>query len=105
MPDVVASVPIAGAPPPAAPASVDASGKALKTSAFKVPGAGNSATISVVTVVVLLVLWFLVTNLGNRMPDMDRTYDGLTGAPYNSSNYDVYGRAFFVEVKYLFNRD
>lgn len=48
---------------------------------------------------------FLVTNLGNRMPDMDRTYDGLTGAPYNSSNYDVYGRAFFVEVKYLFNRD
>jgi outer membrane receptor for ferrienterochelin and colicin len=48
---------------------------------------------------------FLVTNLGNRMPDMDLTYDGLTGEPYNSSNYDVYGRAFFVEVKYLFNRD
>ena len=32
-------------------------------------------------------------------------YDALTGAPYNSSNYDVYGRPFFVEVKYLFNRD
>ena len=63
MPDVVATAPIAGAAP-AAPASVDSSGKALKTSAFKVPGAGNSATISVVTVVVLLLLWFLVTNMG-----------------------------------------
>jgi len=65
MPDIVATAPIsATAPPPAAPATVDASGKALKTSAFKVPGAGNSATISVVTVVVLLLLWFLVTNMG-----------------------------------------
>ena len=64
MPDIVATAPISAAPPPAAPTSVDASGKPLKTSAFKVPGAGNSATISVVTVVVLLVLWFLVTNLG-----------------------------------------
>ena len=64
MPDIVATAPISAAPPPAAPATVDASGKALKTSAFKVPGAGNSATISVVTVVVLLLLWFLVTNMG-----------------------------------------
>ena len=64
MPDIVATAPISASAPPAAPATVDASGKALKTSAFKVPGAGNSATISVVTVVVLLVLWFLVTNLG-----------------------------------------
>ena len=64
MPDIVATAPISAAPPPAAPATVDASSKALKTSAFKVPGAGNSATISVVTVVVLLLLWFLVTNMG-----------------------------------------
>src|SRR4029079_308024 len=62
--DVVATAPISAAPPPAAPATVDASGKALKTSAFKVPGARNSATISVVTVVVLVLLWFVVTNLG-----------------------------------------
>ncbi|GAB3091782.1 TonB-dependent receptor plug domain-containing protein [Lysobacter terrae] len=48
---------------------------------------------------------FLVTNLGNRMPDMDLTYDGLTGSPYNTGNYDVYGRAFFVEAKYVFNKD
>lgn len=37
---------------------------ALKTSKFKVPGEGNSANISVVTVVALLALWFLVTNMG-----------------------------------------
>ena len=37
---------------------------ALKTSAFKVPGEGSSVTISVVTVVVILAAWTLVTNMG-----------------------------------------
>ena len=37
---------------------------ALKTSQFKVPGEGNSAGISVASVVVLIALWFLVTNMG-----------------------------------------
>jgi len=51
--------PLAAAPVPAsAPAA------AVKTSRFKVPGEGSSATISVVTVVVLLALWTLVTNMG-----------------------------------------
>ena len=36
----------------------------LKTSRFKVPGEGNSAGISVASVVVLLALWFLITNMG-----------------------------------------
>jgi taurine transport system permease protein len=35
----------------------------LKTSKFKVPGEGNSAGISVVTVLVLIALWALVTNM------------------------------------------
>ncbi len=35
-----------------------------KTSRFKVPGEGSSAAISVVTVCVLLLLWFVVTQLG-----------------------------------------
>ena len=48
---------------------------------------------------------FLVNNLANRMPDMDLTYSGLTGEPYNSSNFDVYGRAFYLEVRYAFNKD
>ena len=41
---------------------------ALKTSRFKVPGEGSSVTVSVVTVVVLLVAWAIVTNLGLIKP-------------------------------------
>ena len=37
---------------------------ALKTSAFKVPGEGQSATISVVTMGLLFVVWFVITNAG-----------------------------------------
>jgi taurine transport system permease protein len=43
-------------------------GTPLKTSQFRVPGEGNSAAISVVTVCVLLGLWFAVTNLGLIKP-------------------------------------
>jgi taurine transport system permease protein len=45
-----------------------ASSAPLKTSRFKVPGEGSSVVISVVTVVVLFVLWFLITNLGLIKP-------------------------------------
>ena len=50
------------------PAATVAATPVLKTSRFKVPGEGNSATISVVTVVSLFVLWFLITNLGLIKP-------------------------------------
>ncbi len=40
----------------------------LQTSRFRVPGEGNSAAISLATVVVLFVLWYLVTNLGLIKP-------------------------------------
>lgn len=53
-------------PDASAPQVAVAGGKtaALKTSRFKVPGEGSSFAISVVTVVVLLALWALVTNMG-----------------------------------------
>ena len=35
-----------------------------KTSAFKVPGEGNSALISAASIAVLLLAWTLVTNAG-----------------------------------------
>ena len=66
MPDVTIASPVVVAPsgtPPAAPVVATDSGK-LKTSAFKVPGEGSSVTISVVTVVVLLLLWTVATNTG-----------------------------------------
>ncbi|MBL8287997.1 MAG: ABC transporter permease subunit [Rubrivivax sp.] len=50
------------APTAAAPAG------ALKTSRFKVPGEGSSVTISIVTVAVLVLLWFGVTEFGLVKP-------------------------------------
>jgi taurine transport system permease protein len=73
MPDAIIASPVAMTPPansPAQPSVVAAPGAAtkggakLKTSAFKVPGAGSSAAISVVTVAALVALWFVVTNMG-----------------------------------------
>jgi taurine transport system permease protein len=58
MPDAVA--PEVAPPAAAAPA--------LKTSRFKVPGEGSSVVISVITVIVLFVLWFAITNLGLIKP-------------------------------------
>src|SRR5437868_6724523 len=65
MPDAVAAVrvPVKPVTPPSAPAA-PTTGPTLKTSAFKVPGQGASGTISVVTVLVLLMLWALITNIG-----------------------------------------
>ena len=69
----IVGIPAPGAVPVAAagvarPAVVAAGGAPLRTSRFKVPGEGSAVVISVVTVVVLLVLWFLVTNLGYVKP-------------------------------------
>lgn len=65
MPDIAAPTVIAP-PSPSSPPPAAAGGTAapLKVSRFKVPGEGSSFTISVVTVVVLLALWALVTNMG-----------------------------------------
>ncbi|WP_218509271.1 ABC transporter permease subunit [Variovorax sp. dw_308] len=67
MPDVTIASPVVVSPsssaPPAAPVVATAGGK-LKTSAFKVPGEGSSVVISVVTVVVLVALWAIATNIG-----------------------------------------
>lgn len=60
MPDSAST--LSGAVP--APAASPAASAPLKTSRFRTPGEGSSGAISVATVVVLLVLWTLVTNLG-----------------------------------------
>ena len=60
----------------------------LKTSAVKVPGEGSSATISVVTVILILSAWTLVTNMGWIKPiflpspqaTYQQFYEYLTGA-------------------------
>ena len=59
MPDLAPGQPMA-ATTSVAPARL----AALKTSRFKVPGEGNSAAISVVTVLALFGLWFVITQMG-----------------------------------------
>lgn len=64
---IAMSVPVKPVGPPTTPAAIAPpapTGAPLKTSSFKIPGQGASGTISVVTVVVLLLLWALVTNIG-----------------------------------------
>jgi taurine transport system permease protein len=58
MPDAIAPTTVA------ATLGADKPSGALKTSRFKVPGEGNSAAISVVSMTVLFLLWFLITNMG-----------------------------------------
>ncbi len=43
-----------------------------------------------------------VNNLFNAMPPRDGSYPGTSGAPYNVNNYDVYGRAYYVQATYRF---
>lgn len=51
-----------------------------------------------------LQLSFLVNNIGNRVPDMDKSYPGTSTAPYNAANYDALGRAFYLEAKWSFGK-
>jgi outer membrane receptor protein involved in Fe transport len=49
-----------------------------------------------------LLLSMQVNNLFNAMPPRDGSYPGTSGAPYNSSNYNVYGRAYYLQATYRF---
>jgi len=50
-------------------------------------------------------LSFLVNNVFNKMPPADHSYPGTTSAPYNALNYNVYGRAMYLEAKYTFGNN
>jgi len=43
-----------------------------------------------------------ISNLFNKMPPTDYSYDGFTTAPYNADNYNPFGRSFFLEANYKF---
>jgi outer membrane receptor protein involved in Fe transport len=47
-------------------------------------------------------LSFLVNNVFNKMPPKDDSYAGTTGTPYNIFNYNVFGRAMYLEANYKF---
>lgn len=69
MHDIAIDAPAAAMPAsaPAAPVT-PATAATPKTTRFKVPGEGNSAGISVLTVAVLIAVWFGVTHLGLVKP-------------------------------------
>jgi outer membrane receptor protein involved in Fe transport len=49
-------------------------------------------------------LSFIVTNLTNKMPDMDvQNYPGSSGAPFNDA-FDPYGRAYYLEARWSFGK-
>jgi outer membrane receptor protein involved in Fe transport len=50
-------------------------------------------------------LSLMVNNVFNKMPPYDYSYPGTSGAPYNSYNYDVYGRAYYLELRYAFGKN
>ncbi len=49
-------------------------------------------------------LSLMVNNVFDKMPPYDATYSGSSGAPFNSYNFDVYGRAIYLEMRYNFGQ-
>lgn len=51
-----------------------------------------------------LSLSFVVNNLFDAAPPKDGSYPGTSGSPYDSTNYNVYGRSFYLEASYKFGK-
>ena len=80
------------------------------TYGYDTPGAGKlrpwiryNASVSY-SVFDNLDLSLMVNNLFNKMPPADHSFPGTSGTPYNTSNYDVFGRAYYVEATYRFGK-
>lgn len=51
-----------------------------------------------------LTLSFIVNNVFNKMPPLDRSYAGTSGAPYDVTNYNVNGRGMYLQATYKFGK-
>ncbi len=49
-------------------------------------------------------LSLMVTNVFNKMPPFDASYPGSAQWAYNEYNFDVYGRAYYLEMRYSFGK-
>jgi len=49
-------------------------------------------------------LSLMLTNVFNKMPPFDASYPGSATSPYNAYNYDAYGRAYYLEMRYSFGK-
>jgi outer membrane receptor protein involved in Fe transport len=77
---------------------------------YSAPGAGKlpghttfNASVSA-EVMKGLTLSVMVNNVFNTMPPVDSYYPATSGAPYNSYNFNPYGREFLFEVHYAFGQ-
>ena len=51
-----------------------------------------------------LSLSLLLNNVFNSMPPVDNSYPGTTSQPFNTDNYNVFGRAMYLEANYKFGK-
>ncbi|MCW0369871.1 Vitamin B12 transporter BtuB [Xanthomonas sacchari] len=49
-------------------------------------------------------LSLMMTNVFNKMPPLDKSYPGSAQWAYNEYNFDVYGRAYYLEMRYSFGK-
>jgi len=77
---------------------------------YGTPGAGTvwPWTVAIVTLryhwTPALLLSVTADNILNAMPPADHSYPGSSNAPYDGEDYNVYGRSYFLEIKYQLPR-
>jgi iron complex outermembrane receptor protein len=82
----------------------------LTTTGYDVPGGGRLSAWTLVNLSARyeILPGFIVevnaNNVFNKMPPLDTTYTGLDDQPYNSENYNPYGRSFFLEATYKYGK-
>jgi len=80
------------------------------TGGYSDPGAGRVGTWTLANlsakyeVVSGLVVSGNVNNVLNKGPPPDTSYTGIYNQPYNTLNYNPYGRSFFMEASYKFGK-
>jgi outer membrane receptor protein involved in Fe transport len=80
------------------------------TGGYSDPGAGRVGTWTLANlsakyeVISGLVVSGNVNNVFNKGPPPDTSYTGIYSQPYNSLNYNPYGRTFYVEANYRYGK-
>ncbi|MGC1549579.1 MAG: TonB-dependent receptor [Rhodanobacter sp.] len=83
---------------------------ATATNGYSTPGTGKLAPWMLYNASVSynpmssLTLSLLANNLFNKMPPKDNSYPGTVTGPYDATNYNVYGRTYYLEATYKFGK-
>lgn len=83
----------------------------LTTDGYATPGAGRVGAWTLANlsakyeIIPGLVVSANVDNVFNKAPPIDNTQPGITDQPYNSLDYNAYGRSFLVEANYKFGKN